>query len=114
MQLRPCCCCCHAKQRKELSALREAVTTICQVMSKPRANLHPGRVLTEQTPEDGLEAYLEVFVRTAISEKFPDEDWNALLESFVTGDAQRACQDLAPPRMGRPSTRKRGATEEPG
>lgn len=51
----------HAKQRKELCALREAVTTMCQVLSKTRDTIDPGRVLTKQTPDDDVEAYLEVF-----------------------------------------------------
>lgn len=59
----------HAKQRKELCALREAVTTMCQVLSKTRDTIDPGRVLTKQTPDDDVEAYLEVFERTAIREK---------------------------------------------
>lgn len=42
-----------------------SVKTMCQVMSKTRGILDPGRVLTKQTPEDVVEAYLEVFERTA-------------------------------------------------
>jgi len=52
----------HAKQREELSALGISVKTMVQVKSK--TILDPGWVLTKQTPEDVVEAYLEVFERT--------------------------------------------------
>ncbi len=67
----------HAKQREQLGALREAVTTICQVPPKGR---DPGRVLTKQTPKDDVEAYLEVFERTAIREKWPEDEWGTFFD----------------------------------
>ncbi len=63
-------------------------------MSKSRDTIDPGRVLTKQTPDDYGEAYLEVFERTAIREKWPEDELGALLAPFLTGEAQRACQDL--------------------
>ncbi len=36
-----------------------------------------------------------MFERTAIREKWPEDDWGTLLAPFLTGEAQRACQDLS-------------------
>ena len=55
----------------------------------------PSEVLTKLSPDDDVEAYLNLFERTAARERWPLADWGSILASFLTGDAQRVCHDLA-------------------
>ena len=43
-----------------------------------------------------MEAYLEVFERTARREKWPEDQWAHILSPFLTGPAQQASQDMMP------------------
>ncbi|XP_061910694.1 uncharacterized protein LOC133654391 [Entelurus aequoreus] len=54
----------------------------------------PGGVLTKQSPDDDIEAYLELFERTATRERWPPGEWAGIIASFLIGEAQHACRDL--------------------
>ena len=54
----------------------------------------PREVLTKLNPEDDIEAYLELFERTAIRERWLVAEWGNNLAPFLTGEAQRVCRDL--------------------
>ena len=56
----------------------------------------PTSRLTKFGPDDNVEAYLEVFERTAQWESWPVDQWAHILSLFLTGPAQQARQDLTP------------------
>ena len=92
-----------ASQREtaeSLALLREAVLRLTQhaVHNTPPAapTADPTSRLTKLGPDDDVEAYLEVFERTARRESWPAEQWAHIISPFLTGPAQQASQDLPP------------------
>ena len=73
------------------AAVQELVRRTAREIPTTRA---PGEVLTKLTPEDDVEAYLELFERTAARERWPVAEWGSILSSFLSGEAQRVCHEL--------------------
>ena len=55
-----------------------------------------------------MEAYLEVFERTAQQERWPADQWAHILSPFLTGPAQQASQDLTPKQASQYPELKQG------
>ena len=60
--------------------------------TEPRQTLRD--VLAKLTSDDDVETFLEIFERTAQSERWPQEEWGRILAPFLTGEAQLAYRDL--------------------
>ena len=73
------------------NAVREVIRRLDRNGEVPRT---PSAVLSKQTPEDDVEAFLELFERTATREQWPAADWGGILAPYLIGEAQRACRDL--------------------
>ena len=84
----------QAQQAQGLQALQEAMTQLGQHLTRPDQPPEPSKVLTKQSADDDIEAYLEVFERTAGRERWPRAQWAGILGPFLTGDAQKAYRDL--------------------
>ena len=81
---------------KSQAELQNAVKELLKKIDKDDNDTRPpGVVLTKQSTDDDIEAYLELFERTAIRERWPAADWAGIVAPFLTGEAQRACRDLA-------------------
>ena len=72
-------------------AVRKLIEKIDKEANEQRA---PGDILTKLTPEDDVEAYLELFERTALRERWPPAEWGHAIAPYLTGEAQRVCRDL--------------------
>ena len=75
-------------------AVQELIKKIAEDQSG-QATRAPSDVLTKLSPNDDVEAYLNLFERTAARERWPVADWGSILASYLTGDAQRVCHDLS-------------------
>ena len=74
-------------------ALQNAVAELCARRPEPRRA--PRDVLTKLTGDEDVEAFLEIFERTAQGERWPPEEWGRIIAPFLTGEAQRAYRDLS-------------------
>ena len=77
------------------ASLQAATAKLCDRTSAVEKRLSPHDVLTKLTPDDEIDAYLELFERTAQWQQWPREEWGAILSPFLTGEAQKACRDLS-------------------
>ena len=83
---------------ESLVLLREAVLHLTQQAVREAPTSAPTSRLTKLGPDDDVEAYLEVFERTARRESWPEDQWAHILSLFLTGPAQQASKDLPPER----------------
>ena len=95
---------------ESMALLREAVLCLTQhaVHDSPTAALTSR--LTKLGPGDDVEAYLEVFERTARRESWPEYQWAHILSPFLTGPAQQASQDLPAETAGQYPVLKQAIT----
>ena len=78
------------------AALQGAVQELCDLALNPNPRGQRSQHdLSKMTAEDDVEAFLEVFERMARR-----EDWGHVLAPLLTGEAQRAYQDLTPRDAG--------------
>ena len=97
----------HQRDTTEsLALLREAVIRLTQQAGREAPTAAPTSRLTKLGPDDDVEAYLEVFERTARREQWPEDQWAHILSPFLTGPAQQASQDLTPEHAGQYPTLK--------
>ena len=83
---------------KSQTELQRAVQELVRKVAEDKTNAEsraPGDVLTKLSPTDDIEAYLSVFERTAARERWPVIEWGSIIAPFLSGDAQRVCNDLS-------------------
>ena len=85
---------------ESLALLREAVLGLTQYTVRDSPTAAPTSWLTKLGPDDDVEAYLEVFERTARRKSWPEDQWAHILSPFLTGPAQQAGQDLSSETAG--------------
>jgi hypothetical protein len=85
---------------ESLALLREVVLRLTQHAVRDSPIAAPTSRLTKLGPDDDVEAYLEVFERTARRESWPEDQWAHILSPFLTGPAQQAGQDLSAETAG--------------
>ena len=78
--------------------LQGAVRALIDKIDKDkREPVKPRELLTKLAPTDDIEAFLELFERTAVRERWPAADWGNIVAPYLTGEAQRVCRDLSIP-----------------
>ena len=80
---------------ESIALLREAVLRLTQHAIRDSPTAVPTSRLTKLGPDDDVEAYLEVFERTAWRESWPEDQWAHILSPFLTGPTQQVSQDLS-------------------
>ena len=91
--------------------LQTAVTELCRQHTRDRPKRQPSAVLTKLTPADDVEAYLEIFERTACREGWAPAEWAGLLAPLPDrGGPTSLLQPTGSPRVGptRSSRRRYG------
>ena len=73
-------------------AVKKLIQKIDKDVTEARA---PKDIMTKLTPTDDIEAYLELFERTATRERWPPGEWGNIIAPYLTGEAQRVCRDLS-------------------
>ena len=87
--------------------LRRCMARMAEQLAREPSHAAPTKRLTKLGPDDDVEAYLEIFERTAARERWPADQWGYILAPFLSGDAQRAYRDLSTAQAAHYPTLKR-------